>query len=126
VALHRRFHALTLLGEREFRVRESDDGELVASARLGELPGGCPALHRADPEQQTAVTGSGSYGRAGLRAYRRARHLVFALLLIKRLWREVDPDRPGDRAHLLVYRHFGEHVGIAERLEHASPLPTHV
>jgi len=48
VLLHRRFPAWTMLSERELRVHESDEGELVASARLGELPGGRPALHRPD------------------------------------------------------------------------------
>jgi hypothetical protein len=48
VALYRRFPTWTILSERELRVRESDEGELVASARLGELPGGRPALHRPD------------------------------------------------------------------------------
>jgi hypothetical protein len=45
------YHALPgweVLSEREIRVRESDRGELIASARLGELPGGRPALHRPD------------------------------------------------------------------------------
>jgi hypothetical protein len=48
VELHRRFPSWTVLSERELRVRESDEGELVASAKLGELPGGRPALHRPD------------------------------------------------------------------------------
>jgi hypothetical protein len=45
------YHALPgweMLSEREIRVQESDRGELIASARLGELPGGRPALHRPD------------------------------------------------------------------------------
>jgi hypothetical protein len=45
------YHALPgweMLSEREIRVQESDQGEVVASARLGELPGGRPALHRPD------------------------------------------------------------------------------
>ena len=37
-----------LLSEREIRAEESDRGELVASAKLGDLPGGRPALHRPD------------------------------------------------------------------------------
>ena len=48
VALHRGFPGWELLSEREIRVEESDRGELLASARLGELPGGRPALHRPD------------------------------------------------------------------------------
>jgi hypothetical protein len=34
--------------ERELRVREADEGRLVGSAKLGELPGGQPRLHRPD------------------------------------------------------------------------------
>jgi hypothetical protein len=45
------YHALPgweVLSEREIRILESDRGEPIASARLGELPGGRPALHRPD------------------------------------------------------------------------------
>jgi hypothetical protein len=45
VALHRGFPGWVVLSEREIRAAESDRGELVASARLGELPGGRRALH---------------------------------------------------------------------------------
>jgi hypothetical protein len=48
VTLHRGLPGWELLSEREIRVQESDRGELLASARLGELPGGRPALHRPD------------------------------------------------------------------------------
>jgi hypothetical protein len=48
VALHRRLPGWTILSERELRVVESECGELVASARLGDLPGGRPAVHRPD------------------------------------------------------------------------------
>jgi hypothetical protein len=48
VALHRALPGWEVLSEREIRVRESDRGELIASARLGELPGGRRALHRPD------------------------------------------------------------------------------
>jgi hypothetical protein len=48
VALHRALPGWEVLSEREIRVRESDRGELIASARLGELPGGRPGLHRPD------------------------------------------------------------------------------
>jgi hypothetical protein len=47
-ALHADLPGWTQLSERELRVVESECGELVASARLGELPGGRPALHRPD------------------------------------------------------------------------------
>jgi hypothetical protein len=48
VALHRGLPGGEVLSEREFRVAESDRGELVASVKVGELPGGRPALHRPD------------------------------------------------------------------------------
>jgi len=49
VALHRVLPAgWRVLSEREIRLQESDEDELVASAKLGELPGGKPALHRPD------------------------------------------------------------------------------
>jgi hypothetical protein len=37
-----------LLSERTLRACEADAGELVGSVRIGELPGGRPALHRPD------------------------------------------------------------------------------
>ena len=49
VSLHRVLPAgWEVLSEREIRVYENDQDELVASAKLGELPGGRPALHRPD------------------------------------------------------------------------------
>jgi hypothetical protein len=48
VTLHRGLSGWTILSERELRVVESECTELVASARVGELPGGRPALHRPD------------------------------------------------------------------------------
>jgi hypothetical protein len=48
VALHRAFPGWELKSDREIRVEEADGGELLASARVGELPGGRPALHRPD------------------------------------------------------------------------------
>jgi hypothetical protein len=48
VALYRGFPGWKVLSEREIRVEESDSGELLASARTGELPGGRAALHRPD------------------------------------------------------------------------------
>lgn len=48
VALHHALPGWEVLSEREIRVQESEEGELIASARLGELPGGRPALHRPD------------------------------------------------------------------------------
>ena len=48
VALHTGLPGWEILSEREIRVTESDRGELAASAKVGELPGGRPALHRPD------------------------------------------------------------------------------
>jgi hypothetical protein len=48
VALHRLLPGWEQLSEREIRIEESDRGEPIASARLGELPGGRPAVHRPD------------------------------------------------------------------------------
>jgi hypothetical protein len=48
VALHRGLPGWELWSERELRVAESDRGEFVATARVGELPGGRPAVHRPD------------------------------------------------------------------------------
>jgi hypothetical protein len=48
VALHRALPDWRQLSEREVRVGENEGGELIASASLGELPGGRSALHRPD------------------------------------------------------------------------------
>jgi hypothetical protein len=48
VGLHHGLTEWTVLSEREIRVLEGERGELVASVRLGDLPGGRPALHRPD------------------------------------------------------------------------------
>jgi hypothetical protein len=48
VALHGALPGWELLSERELRVTEADEGKLIASASLGELPGGRQALHRPD------------------------------------------------------------------------------
>ena len=46
--MHRTLPGWEVLSDREIRIQESDQAELIASARLGELPGGRPALHRPD------------------------------------------------------------------------------
>ncbi len=48
VSLHRVLPDWEVLSERVIRAYESDEDELLASAQLGELPGGRPALHRPD------------------------------------------------------------------------------
>jgi hypothetical protein len=46
--LHRLRPGATLLSERTIRAAENETGELIASARVGQLPGGRVALHRPD------------------------------------------------------------------------------
>jgi hypothetical protein len=48
VALHRALPAYGQLSERELRVEESEREQPIASAHVGELSGGRPALHRPD------------------------------------------------------------------------------
>jgi hypothetical protein len=48
VALHDGGPGWEVLSEREIRTAESGTGKLLASVRVGELPGGRPALHRPD------------------------------------------------------------------------------
>jgi hypothetical protein len=60
VTLHQCLPDWQVLSEREIRAHERDEGELLASARVGELPGGRPALHRPDlallsPHRRLAV-----------------------------------------------------------------------
>ncbi|MFI4993267.1 MAG: hypothetical protein ACHQCH_06585 [Solirubrobacterales bacterium] len=67
VLLDRVLPGWEVLSEREIRLRESDGDELVASVKLGELPGGKPALHRPDlallsPEGEGRCGGGGAVG----------------------------------------------------------------
>jgi hypothetical protein len=48
VALYRALPEWGQMSERELRVREAEEERLIASVRVGELPGGRPALHRLD------------------------------------------------------------------------------
>lgn len=48
VRLHLGLPGWSVLGERELRLREHDEGQLLASVSLGDLPGGRQALHRPD------------------------------------------------------------------------------
>jgi hypothetical protein len=86
VALHRGLSGWEVLSEREFRAAESDRGELVASVKVGELPGGRPALHRPDlavlfPDGRTVaveveLSVKAPRRLAGIcRGYARARHI---------------------------------------------------
>jgi hypothetical protein len=87
VALHRALPEWQVLSDREIRWREREDGELLASVRVGLLPGGAAALHRPDlaivplTGQLIAVEVELSVkARARLlaicRAFARARHLA--------------------------------------------------
>jgi hypothetical protein len=86
VALHQGLSGWEVLSEREIRATESDRGELVASVKMGELPGGRPALHRPDlavvsPGGRTVVVEvelsvKAPRRLAGIcRGYARARHI---------------------------------------------------
>jgi hypothetical protein len=46
--LHLALPGSRVIGEREIRTEEAEQGELIASIKLGELPGGRPGLHRPD------------------------------------------------------------------------------
>jgi hypothetical protein len=48
VELHQGLAGWEVLSEREIRAAESERRELLASVKVGELPGGRPALHRPD------------------------------------------------------------------------------
>ena len=47
-----------LLSERDIRCAENEMGDLIASAKIGELPGGRPALHRPDLALTSPVGGT--------------------------------------------------------------------
>jgi hypothetical protein len=118
VGIHRRFPGWTILSERELRVREADERELVASARLGELPGGRPALHRPDlalisPRGRTLAVEIELSVKAPrrlqaiCRGYARARHVSHAYYLAtppaaRALARAVSETRSGDRITVLA------------------------
>ncbi|MFI4993428.1 MAG: hypothetical protein ACHQCH_07420 [Solirubrobacterales bacterium] len=86
VSLHGVLPGWEVLSEREIRLQESDGDELMASVKLGELPGGRPALHRPDlalvsPEGQVVaveveLSVKAPRRLAGIcRAWARARHI---------------------------------------------------
>jgi hypothetical protein len=92
VALHEALPQWGQMSERELRIAESDQEKLIASVKLGELPGGRPALHRPD---LALIGGDGSVLaievelsvkaprrlQAICRAYARARHLAHVYYL---------------------------------------------
>lgn len=86
VALHVGLAGWEVLSEREIRSAESDHEKLVASVKVGELPGGRPALHRPDlavfaPDERTVAVEVELSVKAPrrlariCRGYARARHI---------------------------------------------------
>ena len=132
VALHGAFPGWELLSERELRVTESDEGKLIASVSLGELPGGRPALHRPDlalldPDDRALsieIELSVKAPRrlqAICRAYARARHLDHTYYLAtppaaRAVARAVDETRSQDRVTVLALDDVASLVA-AERRE---------
>jgi hypothetical protein len=132
VALHAGLPGWGVLSEREIRAVESERGELVASVRVGELPGGRPALHRPDlalvsPDGRVLVVElelavKARRRLAGIcRALARARHVAHAYYLAARtvvgaVSRAVAETRAGDRITVLE---LGDVAGLvaAERGE---------
>jgi hypothetical protein len=118
VALHDGFPGLEMLSEREIRATESDRGELVASVRVGEVPGGRPALHRPDlavisPEGRTVAVEIELSVKATrrlaaiCRGYARARHLqrvyyLAAPAAARAVGRSVAETRAEDRVTVLA------------------------
>jgi hypothetical protein len=85
-ALHLGLPRWRVLSEREVRAEEADTGELMASVKLGDLPGGRQALHRPDlalvsPEGRVVAVEVELSVKAArrlqaiCRGYARARHL---------------------------------------------------
>jgi hypothetical protein len=123
VALHCVLPGSTLLSDREIRDHESDDGQLVASARLGDLPGGRVALHRPDLalvsnggrvvalEVELSVKASRRL-QAICRGWARARHINHVYYLAapaaaKAVARAVAHTRAGDRITVLPLEDVG-------------------
>jgi hypothetical protein len=118
VALHLGLPGWTMLSERELRVVESECDELVASARLGELAGGRPALHRPDvalisPQRRVLAVEIELSVKAPrrlqaiCRGYARARHISHVYYLANRaaaraVSRAVAASRSQDRITVLA------------------------
>jgi hypothetical protein len=118
VALHLGLPAWTLMSEREIRAEEADTPQLVASAKLGELPGGGLALHRPDlalvsPDGRTVAVEVELSVKAArrlqaiCRGYARARHVDHVYYLASRsaaraVTRAVEGTRSEDRITVLA------------------------
>jgi hypothetical protein len=126
VALHHGLPGWTLLSDREIRDQEIEPDELVASARLGELPGGRPAVHRPDlavispdgrmvaVEVELSVKATRRL-QAICRAYARARHIHHIYYLAepaaaRAVSRAVEQTRAGDRITVLPLQEVGRLV----------------
>lgn len=117
VELEGRLPEWRVVGEREIRFAETDTGELAASARVGELPDGSPALHRPDlaligprgevvaVEIELSVKSSKRL-RAICRGWARARHVSHVYYLASRasgraVQRTIDELDVGERITVL-------------------------
>jgi hypothetical protein len=133
VALHNALPEYEQLSDREIRVGENDGPGLIASAGLGELPGGRPALHRPDlaliapDERVLAIEVELSIKaprrlQAICRGYARARHLVHVYYLAtppaqRAVARAVAEVRAQDRITVLA---LGDIAAIAVAESEAS------
>jgi hypothetical protein len=118
------------MSERELRIAESDEERLIASVKLGELPGGRPALHRPDLaligrdnrvlaiEVELSVKAPRRLRAIG-RAYARARDLAHVYYLAtppvaRAVSRAIAEVRAEDRIAVLALQDI---AGVAERVE---------
>lgn len=118
------------MSERELRIVESDEDKLLASVKLGELPGGRPALHRPDLaligrdnrvlaiEVELSIKAPRRL-QTICRAYARARHLAHVYYLAtpsvaRAVLRAVVEVRAEDRVAVMALEDI---AGVAEAIE---------
>jgi hypothetical protein len=118
------------MSERELRIAEADEDKLLASVKLGELPGGRPALHRPD---LALIDGEGHVLAIELelsikaprrlqaicRAYARARHLAHVYYLTtpavgRAVLRAVAEVRAEDRVTVMALENI---AGVADAVD---------
>jgi hypothetical protein len=121
-----------LLSERDLRFQEGQTGKLIASTKLGELPGGRPALHRPDLalispaggafaiELELSLKGARRLD-AICRAYARARRLEQVIYLAtpqaaRAVERSIGRVRAADRITVLP---LGDLAALAAEVGHA-------
>ena len=123
-----------LLSERDLRFQEAQTGRLIASAKLGELPNGRPALHRPDLALISPAGGAfaieverslkGARRLDGIcRAYARARHLEQVIYLAtpqaaRAVQRSIGRVRAADRITVVP---LGDLGALAGEVGHARP-----